>query len=116
MFTEIRKRVKKIGQPPGTAMYTGDPSGKTPTVNVIVYGRNDFQEKLSSNFEDCLPLIEKTNDNIWINVEGLQDARLIQDIAARFALHPLTVEDILNVEQRPKVEEFTGYIFITLKV
>lgn len=113
MFSEVRKRTKKAGQPPGTLVYTGEKTG-TPVITVLTYTETEVHEKTSSKLQDCLQ-----PDNItattWVNIEGLQDISLIEEIAKRFNLHPLTVEDILNVEQRPKVEEFDGYIFITLK-
>jgi magnesium transporter len=70
----------------------------------------------------------KTGDNVdellkwknpagitWINVEGLEDHEIINRLAAVFKIHPLTVEDILDVSQRPKTEEFDDYLFITFK-
>jgi magnesium transporter len=51
----------------------------------------------------------------WINVNGLERPELIQDLAARFGIHPLTVEDILDTGQRPKAEEFDRYLFVILK-
>lgn len=51
----------------------------------------------------------------WINVDGLDDTEAINRLAGFYAIHPLTVEDILNTEQRPKVEEFDNYLFISLK-
>jgi magnesium transporter len=51
----------------------------------------------------------------WINVDGLNDTELIRRLAEIYAIHPLTVEDIQNTEQRPKVEEFDNYLFISLK-
>jgi magnesium transporter len=51
----------------------------------------------------------------WINVDGLDDAAGINRMAEAFRIHPLTVEDILDTDHRPKVEEFDDYIFIVLK-
>ncbi|MDR1279095.1 MAG: magnesium/cobalt transporter CorA [Treponema sp.] len=51
----------------------------------------------------------------WINAECLDQPQLIHSLAERYHIHPLTVEDILDTEQRPKVEEFDDYLFITLK-
>jgi magnesium transporter len=51
----------------------------------------------------------------WINVDGLEDQSVITRIAEKFGIHPLTVEDILDTEQRPKAEEFDDYIFMTFK-
>ncbi|HCM26122.1 MAG: magnesium and cobalt transport protein CorA [Treponema sp. GWB1_62_6] len=51
----------------------------------------------------------------WINVNGLKDAQAISRLAQAYGIHMLTVEDILNTEHRPKVEEFDDYIYFTLK-
>jgi magnesium transporter len=51
----------------------------------------------------------------WINVECLDRPQDIHSLAEIYRAHPLTVEDILDIEQRPKVEEFDDYLFITLK-
>ncbi|GHV51123.1 magnesium transport protein CorA [Spirochaetia bacterium] len=51
----------------------------------------------------------------WINVDGLEKPDEINHLAEFFKIHPLTVEDILDTEQRPKAEEFDDYLFITLK-
>ncbi|MDR1411884.1 MAG: magnesium/cobalt transporter CorA [Spirochaetaceae bacterium] len=51
----------------------------------------------------------------WINVDGLDDAGAINSLAEFFKIHPLTVEDILSTEQRPKLEEFERYLFISVR-
>jgi magnesium transporter len=42
----------------------------------------------------------------WINVDGLSDLRIIRGLATKYQLHPLAVEDVLHVGQRPKVDAF----------
>lgn len=117
MFSEVRKRAKKAGQPPGTLIYTGRKSDKKTVITVVTYDANASQEKVGHCFEDCHAMFtDSIKGNMWVNVEGLNDIKLIEQLAQHFKLHPLTVEDILNVQQRPKVEEFKNYIFITLKV
>ena len=49
---------------------------------------------------------------LWLNVHGVHDVDLIKQVGAIFKLHPLVIEDILNTEQRPKVDEFEDYIFL----
>ncbi|OGT34978.1 MAG: magnesium and cobalt transport protein CorA [Gammaproteobacteria bacterium RIFCSPHIGHO2_12_FULL_37_14] len=115
MFSEIRKRVKKTGHAPGSALYTGEPANTAPQLTVVTYNANDYQQTTGTRLEDCFTE-QKPNVITWINVEGLHDTDLIKQMGKLFNLHPLTVEDILNVDQRPKVEEFEGYLFITLKV
>lgn len=114
MFPDVRKRVKKVGQPPGTAVYTGKKTTETQ-LTVVEYSPHDFHEITGKTLAECLT-DQKENVITWVNVVGLSDVALIQELAERYHLHPLTVEDILNVEQRPKVEEFDGYEFLTLKI
>jgi magnesium transporter len=42
----------------------------------------------------------------WINVDGLNDLKVIQTLAKKYELHPLAVEDVLQVPQRPKVDSY----------
>lgn len=115
MFSEVKDRVKKIGQPPGTPLYTGGKPFAKPVITYTTYNANSADEKTGSTLEECM--LEKKDSGVtWINIEGLQDVKLVQQVAKQFNLHPLTVEDILNVAQRPKVEEFETYVFVTLKV
>ena len=44
----------------------------------------------------------------WINVVGLADLGLIRAIAEKYHLHPLAIEDVLHVPQRPKVQAYDG--------
>lgn len=116
MFSETHKRTKKIGQPPGTAIYTGDHPIVDPIIECIQYSPDNYHETSGTDINQLLGE-KKANDVItWVSVEGLHDSSMVKDLAKHFDLHPLTVEDILNVEQRPKVEEFDNYLFITLKM
>lgn len=54
--------------------------------------------------------------NVWIEVEGLGDLDTLRAIGARYGLHPLSLEDIVQIVQRPKVEIYDGYLFIVLRL
>jgi magnesium transporter len=114
LFPDLYKRSQKAGQPPGTAVYTGEKKIDVPRISIVTYDANGFHETNGATLEECLPA-EKATGITWINVAGLHDVDLINKIAKQYNLHLLTIEDILNVEQRAKVEEFDGYLFITLK-
>src|SRR5579863_1932644 len=115
MFPELQKRVKKIGQPPGSAVYTGKKKTVETRITLLTYSEHDFHEFSGKTLEEVLPS-KKEPGVTWIHVEGLQNVALIEQLAKLYHIHPLTVEDILNVDQRPKVEEFENYLFITLKM
>lgn len=114
MFSELRKRVKKVGQPPGTPVYTGEQQVAVPRITVTTYTEHDFHETVGTRLEECLPTQSEAGIT-WINIEGLHDIELIKQLATRFNLHALTVEDILNIGQRAKIEEFEDYLFIITK-
>ena len=42
----------------------------------------------------------------WINVDGLTDLAVVRALAEKYRLHPLAVEDVLHVPQRPKVQAY----------
>lgn len=115
MFSEVHKRAKKAGKPPGTLTYTGDQTDKPTVITVITYSADHFYE-VCGNTLDPLPPDQALKGTTWINVEGLGDVEMVKALGKRYNLHPLTVEDVLNVGQRPKVEEFKHYLFVTLKV
>lgn len=115
LFSDVKQRAKKAGQAPGTLIYTGHQNKKTPVITLTHFDAHDCTVTTSHDIQQCLPE-ENYKGICWIDVEGLHDIETIQALAQRFTIHPLTVEDILNIQQRPKVEEFEGYLFITLKI
>jgi magnesium transporter len=44
----------------------------------------------------------------WINIDGLTDMDVIHALAEKYQLHPLAVEDLIRVPERPKVESIGG--------
>lgn len=115
MFHEVRKRARKAGKPPGTAVYTGDHHLVKPTITVTHYTKDKINETTGHDIAELFPA--RSQEGItWIDVQGLGDLATIDKIAKLYELHPLTIEDILNVGQRSKVEEYPGYLFITLRV
>ena len=115
MLAELKKRTKKIGQPPGTLTYTGNKKLSETHLSVMTYTAENFQETKGTQLEDCLP--KSTQPGMtWIQVQGLHNVALIEQLAKQYNIHPLTIEDILHVQQRPKVDEFENYEFITVKM
>tara|TARA_R110002126_G_scaffold110918_1_gene248417 strand:+ start:133778 stop:134842 length:1065 start_codon:yes stop_codon:yes gene_type:complete len=112
MLHDLQTRVQKIGQPPGTMLYTGRHSGKT-LLTKIVYSEHDFHCVQGKTLED-IALSKEQPGMTWIQVIGLKNIKLIEQLTKIYNIHALTGEDILNVHQRPKVEEFKEYVFITL--
>jgi magnesium transporter len=105
--------------PPGTAPATlGIPEeyqGEKPVISLIEYDAHLFEEHPIEKFSDLLPCLENGNIS-WININGLDDIEFFQQLALHFRIHPLVLEDILNLGQRPKVEEYDRQLFIALQM
>ena len=111
----IKERAKKRGLPPGTLVHIGEKSGKEVNITVIDYDEAHLQEIEIKTIEQCFPF-KDTPTITWINIEGLHQAEIIQRLGDCFGLHPLVMEDILNTDQRPKVEDYKDYLYIVLKM
>lgn len=110
-----RKRVAKTGLPPGTPVFVGDKKIEKAKITVLDYDETRFQEKEITKVEECLSFKE-TPTITWINIDGVHDVELIQNLGKHFELHPLIIEDIVNTQQRPKMEEAEKYIYVVLKM
>ena len=83
-------------------------------ITVIDYDEVNFDEREVEEVEELAPYRE-TPTVTWINVRGLADIETINRIGDVFSLHPLTVEDIINTRQRPKLEDMVDYVFLSVK-
>jgi magnesium transporter len=83
-------------------------------LSIIGYDPTGAWTKTAATVEELLSYKNPSGIS-WINVDGLNPPEVINHLAEAFKVHPLTVEDILDMEQRPKVEEFEDYLFIILK-
>lgn len=111
----IKNKPKNIGLAPGSLVYVGDKE-KTPiTITLFDYKSELFTEKKISDPEE-LNLYKSTDTTSWINIDGVHDIKVLERIGKNFDIHPLTLEDILNTNQRPKVDEYANYLYIVLRM
>ncbi|APQ18930.1 magnesium/cobalt transporter CorA [Maribacter hydrothermalis] len=100
----------KMGKAPGTISYMGNKELKDSVIINTTYSADKFQTKEFNNLVDFIKE-EKGNKISWVNVVGISDEPFIEQIGKHYNLNPLVLEDIVNTEQRPKVDEYDGYIF-----
>ena len=110
-----KKRSKKAWMAPGTLMHIGEKTVDITGVTVIDYSETELREETLHQIEECFLLKDKPTVT-WINLEGIHDIPLIEKLGACYQIHPLTLEDILNTDQRPKIDDMENYIFIVLKM
>ena len=108
------KKKKKVGLPPGTLIYTGDKVTEKTKIKITDYTKDDFNLDEFQEIQIDLTKIEKPFIR-WIDIYGLAQIKVIEEIGHQFNLHPLVLEDILSPNQRPKLEDYGNYIFLVLK-
>jgi len=111
----IKKRSEKAGLPPGTLIHIGEVKTEKVRITILDYDEAQLEEKQAKTIEECFPFKDKPTVT-WINIDGLHQVDIIEKLGSHFGLHPLLLEDILNTEQRPKMEDFGDYIFVVLKM
>jgi magnesium transporter len=107
----IKRLSKKPGLPPGSLIYTGKKDIET-TITLIEFDKETFHQK---TIEKCPEF--KNKDTIkWIKINGFSGIEKLKEIGKCFNLHLLVVEDILNTNQRPKIEDYNDYLYLVLKL
>jgi len=84
------------------------------SVFVFAYNSETVEERQFDNVQELLT--DKENNRIcWINIDGLRKAD-IEAVCNHFGIHPLLMEDILSMNQRPKMDEVDGILFCLLNM
>jgi magnesium transporter len=106
--------LKKVGQAPGSLIYTGEAPFKPTRFELVQYNTDQISAKA---FEDLDTVMNQINSEFvtWIHLNNLNNIEVIDEIGSIFKIHALTLEDVLNIEHLPKVEESDDHLFLTLK-
>lgn len=109
------KSTKSLHQAPGTVTYVGRKETVETKLEVIDYSGVHYERITPEKMEDAFKFEEEKHIT-WINIDGLSDTKKIEKIGRHFDLHPLIMEDIVNTNQRPKIDEYQDYYFIVVKM
>ncbi|MDK2974551.1 MAG: magnesium transporter [Methanofollis sp.] len=115
MTGAVVKRSQKAGLPPGSLVYVGDKTAGRTTIDVIDYTWERIDEVQVTDAGN-LGAYRDSDTVTWINVTGLHEVGVVEKVGEIFGLHPLVLEDILNTEQRPKMEDYDDAIYVIMKM
>jgi len=107
------ERYTPPGSAPGTVV--GIPDEPAPVIRVMAYSNGDLIDKTVDSVAGLKELTE-THKVTWINVDGLGDAGVVHQLGEMFGLHHLALEDVVNVHQRAKVEDYGDHLFIIARM
>ena len=111
----FRRSQHQVALPPGTVRYVEDRKVEQVRLRVTHYDPETCEETETTDHAEALAILERPGMT-WIDVVGLHETDMLQDLGARLGLHPLVLEDIVNVHQRPKHEDFQDYIYVVLRM
>ncbi|MGF1479601.1 MAG: magnesium/cobalt transporter CorA [Cyanophyceae cyanobacterium] len=99
----------KPGSEPGTLSI--DPDARPSEIILIDYDKNRATRKTNITPQDCLPFLH-TDSVSWVDIQGLGSEMILKQMGEVFGLHPLLLEDVVNVPQRPKVDDTEEQLLI----
>ncbi|MDZ8051714.1 MAG: magnesium/cobalt transporter CorA [Aulosira sp. ZfuVER01] len=121
MVRKIRRRNKAVnhlfikdfyqqpGNVPGTLII--DENAEYPEIILIDYNQNNYISKQIETPEECISYLDRSSVT-WVDVQGLGNQDILQRVGQVFDLHPLVLEDIVNVPERPKTEDYEDQLLI----
>jgi len=111
------KRLSEPGSAPGTLRAPAERRVENVTVTVLTYAPDQLVETRCSSIEETLAALREDAPGVtWIHVAGIHEIEGLEALGQRFGLHPLTLEDVVNSGQRPKLEDYDDYLFIVMRV
>lgn len=115
---KANRRSAKAGLAPGTLVYIGARKTDHVRLTLIQYRDGVFKQQELKSIEEFLEMYTSAEPGVltWLDIGGLHDVQIIEQIGKAFQLHPLLLEDIVNTEQRPKREDYGSFIYVVVKM
>lgn len=110
------RQSQAAGMIPGSIVHIGQKKVDQTSLELFDYNADGFEKYATHDYQECVRQLNDKRTVTWLNVNGLHDTQLLIEIGKTFDLHSLTLEDIANTNQRPKMEEHDNYMFFTLKM
>lgn len=114
VLPRLKKNSAVAGLPPGQLVHLGARMTDKAEVDLIRYNEKEFFEMTRENTSEIIAATRLGYVN-WINVDGLHNVEFIKEIGEYYAISNLVLEDVLDANQRPKIENYDDYVFLTLK-
>jgi len=111
----FKKSEESKGLAPGSLIFIGNKKMENILIRVIDFDEKNLKEAELKSIVDGKEFKERETVS-WINIYGLHDNKVMNEIGEIFDLHPLLLEDIMNTGQRPKLEEFDNCLFLVMKM
>jgi magnesium transporter len=114
-MARIYRRVpKRPGTSPGTVEYVGEQRTARVRILGLNYDEARFEARELASVEECRAYRDAPGIS-WIHICGLHETAVLEQLGAHFRLHPLTLEDVVSIHQRPKLDDYQDYLYVVLR-
>jgi magnesium transporter len=109
-------REPEPGAPPGTLVF--EPAAGTRThLRLVDYDAERVEEKDLASIDESVAYLTDDRPSItWVHVRGIGDRATFVRAGEIFKIHPLALEDLVNVPQRPKTDVYADHQLIIARV
>lgn len=114
VHTKVKNVLNRKKQDPNRFIYTGIGEQKSALMQLFKYNSVEINEFKNFGISE-LPSFDDNESVYWLNVYGIEDVDSVVAICKKYNIHNLAIQDILDVNQRPKFQEYDDFLFLTIK-
>ncbi|MGV8945824.1 MAG: magnesium/cobalt transporter CorA [Lutibacter sp.] len=111
----LKAKKEHLGLSPYEIHFKGEQKSEAILLEVIDYDSENLDEFEAKTVEEVVKF-NKTASTTWLNIYGLHDVKIMDEIADQFELDSLILADVMNTHARPKIQEYDNCIYISLKM
>jgi magnesium transporter len=111
----LKKHKDEIGLAPDALVFRGKKKVDFVRLRVIDFDANNLEDNVIESVKDVLKYQEKKTVT-WLNIDGLHNIDLMNEITQKFKLDPIILADVMNTNARSKVQEYDNCIYISIKM
>jgi magnesium transporter len=116
MVSSSKKQSKDAGLPPGALVFVGAKITENVSITITEYSDTRFEERKAVKLEECFLSCQDRETITWVHVSGLHEPEIIESIGNHYKIHSLILEDVLNTNHNPKIEDYEDVIFMVMKI
>lgn len=111
----LSKKKEWIGLSPDSINFLGEQKLDNVRIRLIDFNKDAIEEKEIEQISDTFHLID-SESTTWLNIDGLHNEQLMKELSLGFKIDPLIISDVLDTHNRPKIQEYSDCIFISVKM
>lgn len=116
-MNRLKKRLKfqnrKVSNPK-TLAYTGNRTLNDVAWQLFTFKGDHLEEKINPDLLHN-PIFNEKQKTLWLNIHGVHNLEVIQQIAQTFNIHDLLIQDIIDVNQRSKFQQIDQHWYFSLR-